>query len=159
MLPLLISAIATSRYLDVHGRLFWEVATAAYCDDDTLKPWTCNQCNASGACVSNLTIVDNPHTDARGYVGLLSGATGLPSPAIVVSFRGSSTLINWIENLRTSKVPDLPTACDGCLVHKGFYATWRSISQRIIGLVLALRHLVARDAPILMTGHSMGTPS
>ena len=156
-LPFAFSIFAASAptYLNVHGRLFWEVSTAAYCDDELLKPWACSQCNASGANVTHLTIVGDARTDARGYVGVLRGAFGLP-PAIVISFRGSSTLINWIENLRTSKVPDLPAICDGCLVHKGFHMTWESIAAPIVTTVRALRHLVAADAPIFVVGHSMG---
>lgn len=84
-------------YSDSHGRFFWHAAAAAYCEDALLKPWTCSQCAAMHTNVSSMTIFDDPQTDARGYVGVIDDAHtfGLPQRAILVAFRGSSTLINW----------------------------------------------------------------
>ena len=144
-------------YFDAHGRLFWQLAASAYCDDALLEQWNCSECAASRAHVSHITIVDNPQTDARAYVGVMHDAQiGLPPNAIVVAFRGSSTLENWIENIQTSKVPEQSVACSGCMVHKGFHDAWRSIAKQVVARVLWLRTAVAQDASVFVVGHSLG---
>ena len=37
----------TPPYTDAHGRFFWHLAAAAYCDVSVLSNWTCNQCHST----------------------------------------------------------------------------------------------------------------
>lgn len=60
-----------------------------------------------------------------------------------------------VENLRTSKVPEAPVACDGCLVHGGFHATWRAIAEPVMAAVRVLR-IAEKGAPVFVVGHSLG---
>ncbi|KAK7749772.1 hypothetical protein SLS53_000351 [Cytospora paraplurivora] len=84
----------------------------------------------------------------KGYV-----AVNTVREEIVVAFRGSSSLRNWIADLDFVKV-----SCDytaGCKVHDGFKVSWDEISEYCFALVEE-----AFDAhpnyTLVVTGHSLG---
>lgn len=72
---------------------------------------------------------------------------------IVVSFRGSNTLRNWLLD-----VLFVAAACDlgdGCYAHAGFLAAWESVkSATYAGVEAALAE--QPTYPIVVTGHSLG---
>ena len=80
-----------------------------------------------------------------GYSTTLNG--------IILSFRGSSNIANWITNLSTNKV-DYPI-CSGCKVHNGFYKAWGLAKNVVNQNIEELRHLY-RGASLYITGHSLG---
>jgi len=82
------------------------------------------------------------------------GFAGFNSREIVVSFRGSQDLINWIYNLRfpkTAPYDDIPNA----RVHKGFYQCYESVQTELRPAIAALVQ-AHPDLPIVVTGHSLG---
>ena len=88
-------------------------------------------------------------------VGDLQGFTGYSTTinAIIVSFRGSSNIQNWIVHLSANMV-SYPK-CSSCKVHAGFYASWNLIKSTIMSQLQSLTALY-RNAPIYLTGHSLG---
>ena len=72
--------------------------------------------------------------------------------AIIVSFRGSSNIPNWINNINILKM-DYPY-CDGCKIHKGFHKSYQSLAGVIIPAVVEL--FKKYHAEIVVTGHSLG---
>lgn len=87
-------------------------------------------------------------TDVTGFVAVDS-----TNRKIVVSFRGSSSVRNWLANVDFNVMPtDL---CDGCTVHQGF---WRSWLEARPGILAAVQEAVSRNPGygIVCTGHSLG---
>lgn len=87
-------------------------------------------------------------TDATGFV-----AVDDVNKAIVLSFRGTVSLSNWIANVNLD-FNDFD-ACDDCQVHAGFLSSWQDSKGQIVD---ALTQARARNPSysIIFTGHSLG---
>jgi len=72
---------------------------------------------------------------------------------IVVSFRGSSDIVNWLNDFDVTQV-SYPY-CSGCMVHKGFYDTWNILKADVMGEVWRL-HNQHKGYVTVTTGHSLG---
>ncbi|CAN8095158.1 unnamed protein product [Discula destructiva] len=86
--------------------------------------------------------------DLEGYVAL-----DTVREEIVVAFRGSSDLRNWIADFDFILTPF--SECDGCYVHNGFYESWQQIksyAQEFVQGAYALHP----DYKLTLTGHSLG---
>ena len=84
----------------------------------------------------------------QGFVGYSTTHS-----AVIVAFRGSSNVKNWIDDFDATQV-NYPK-CSGCVVHQGFYIGYNTISAAVksqIQLIIAKY----RNAPIYVTGHSLG---
>lgn len=84
----------------------------------------------------------------QGFVGYSES-----NKAIIVSFRGSSNIENWIDDFDFLLIPYV--RCVGCLMHNGFYLAYLTISHTMkaqIELLLAKY----RGSSIYVTGHSLG---
>ena len=115
---------------------------AAYCDIDKYETM-----KLAGP-ATHFTVTNTLHdkkTDLQGYVGFLDNI-------IYVVFRGSASVLNWIDD---SKVIKMPYPYCNCSVHSGFYTS----SINIIGQTLAsVLQLTAKypTSNIIVTGHSYG---
>ena len=71
-------------------------------------------------------------------------------PVVVVAFRGTYDLVNWIYDLTFRKVAPYPR-CEGCLVHAGFVEAWESVHGVI---ARAVKEHLRRDpnAEVCRTG-------
>lgn len=153
---------------------FAQYAAAAYCannDDNSPGPISCinNVCPALAAAkavtvlefdkyVSTLfpisytanTPSSGPSNspDLFGYV-----ATDPSRSLIVVVFRGSYSVRNWIANLRIALV-DTPI-CNSCRVHDGFNQAWLERQSAIIKAVNSAMAAHPSYA-LVITGHSLG---
>ena len=63
--------------------------------------------------------------------GNIQGFTGYSQSlnAIIVSFRGSQDIKNWLINLDTTK--STYALCSGCQVHSGFYAGYNMVATNV----------------------------
>ncbi len=84
----------------------------------------------------------------RGFIGYQPSIN-----AIVVSYRGSEDINNWITDL-SALFTTWPN-CDGCKVHSGFYAAEQSVISDVLAEVTRLNGMYP-DYQILVTGHSLG---
>lgn len=89
----------------------------------------------------------NKEYDVAGYVGVNERTS-----EIIVAFRGSESIPNWITNLDFRK-SDYPH-CEGCEVHTGFYHAMQSVYDDVLEEVSDLT--AAYDYPLRVTGHSLG---
>ena len=72
---------------------------------------------------------------------------------IVLSFRGSKSLGNWIGNLNIELVNW--NSCTGCMVHAGFSDSWNDVKSSIYQTLTA----ATKSWPsysMIATGHSLG---
>lgn len=84
----------------------------------------------------------------EGFVGYM------PSQGFIyVSFRGSETIQNWLDNLDAVLVGY--DGCGGCEVHKGFYRTEQSAFPQVLSAVQALKKQFPSYG-VVVTGHSLG---
>jgi hypothetical protein len=103
---------------------------------------------ASGFIVTN-TLYDKS-TDLEGFVGFLP-----TTKTIYVTFRGSSSILNLIDDIKIRKIPyDSYTECN-CSVHKGFYTTTLNLKSQVLTSVLSLKKQTGFKN-IILTGHSLG---
>lgn len=73
--------------------------------------------------------------------------------AIIVTFRGSVDVKNWLYNLNT--VTTSYPSCSGCSVHLGFYSAYKGVAPILRSVLEPLFHLY-RDVNLIITGHSLG---
>jgi len=134
---------------------FAQYAGSSYCTEDedsavdaliTCGNDVCPLVEAAGA--YNIVEFDGNDTDQEGYI-----AIDPKNSLIVVSFRGSSSILNFIDDA------DFPyTACEfgtGCEAHAGFYASWTSTKAVVVSTVTA----AVEQFPtyqLITTGHSLG---
>jgi len=137
-------------YEETRAKLFMWMSAAAYCDEDQIISWTCKPCLQADTSVK-AKIIKSADNSSLAFVGHSVGET---TDNIVVSFRGTDDLSNWIANLDFPKTSAYPE-CDGCEVHGGFYSAWLSVKD---GVVAEVKNLLTTypDAQIFVTGHSLG---
>lgn len=146
------AALPRERTFDAgRAHVFYKMAASSYCPAPDVLAWDCPPCRATklAAAVAPRIFTDAV-TGASGFVG----AFGAGGHTLVLSFRGSENLQNWVENLKIAKT-DRNMSCAGCKVHSGFYDCWRSLSAPMVEELRALRasHPLAE---VYVTGHSLG---
>ncbi|KAJ5939219.1 mono and diacylglycerol lipase precursor [Penicillium verhagenii] len=136
---------------------FWvQYAAAAYCRNSytakagtqlTCSAGNCPQVEAAGATIvydfSNTTI-----TDTAGFIALDE-----TNKAIVLSFRGSYSVRNWLADADFPYTN--PGLCDGCEAESGFWNSWNFVRDPISKV---LNETVAKypDYELVVVGHSLG---
>eukprot|EP01094_Clydonella_sp_ATCC50884_P025218 TRINITY_DN6551_c0_g1_i1.p1 TRINITY_DN6551_c0_g1~~TRINITY_DN6551_c0_g1_i1.p1 ORF type:complete len:289 (+),score=46.04 TRINITY_DN6551_c0_g1_i1:91-957(+) len=163
-LPLLLVAVCAIASLPlvtaVNNPLTWNYETgvdylllsyAAYCPVESVMRWDCKWCQNSTE-VSQFEPYAFP-ADAQyntfGFVGY--------SPVwkqIIVSFRGSHNLQNFIIDLELSRTTPYKNYT-GVQVHDGFSKAWKNLKPKVMPAVEALINMYP-FAPVVVTGHSLG---
>jgi hypothetical protein len=122
-------------------------AKISYCHGSDIRSWTCPACPLHPN-FKVFNVYNNASLESQAYSGYDS-----TNNEIVVAFRGSQNLINWITDFTFSWI-DYPY-CSGCQVHKGFWEEWQSYEVPIINDV---RAMLAKypGASIGCYSHSLG---
>ncbi|EAS02396.1 lipase family protein (macronuclear) [Tetrahymena thermophila SB210] len=119
----------------------------SYCDAQQINSWSCGI-----ACMrhQNMAISQTVTTElqGQGYCGFVKD-----SQNIVISFRGSDNLRNWMSNLNCRKFNY--QKCDKCNVHEGIYNIYSSFQNKLTECALNLIKQYPQ-ASIIITGHSLG---
>jgi hypothetical protein len=128
------------------AKVFAHFSNAAYCSAESLANWSCGPCKSADPTFS-AKVIEGSWGGTQAFVGSTKGS-------IVISFRGSSNIQNWIKNLEFAKHKAYPK-CNGCEVHSGFYGAWEEIQGRVVAEIERLLVLDPK-ALIYITGHSLG---
>jgi len=88
----------------------------------------------------------------------LTGVTGYVAldpthNLIVVAFRGSASIQNWVANLDIAATTT--TLCSGCTAHSGFWKSWLDARKDVTGAIEKLSS-ANPSYKIVVTGHSLG---
>ncbi|KAF1911354.1 Alpha/Beta hydrolase protein [Ampelomyces quisqualis] len=153
--PVELTSRAVSPDILSQLRLFSQYSAASYCLSNNNSPNTKLSC-AQGNCplvesasTNTLTEFENSlATDVTGFV-----ATDSTNKLIVLSFRGSRSIRNWITNLA---FPAIPTSiCPDCLSSKGIWVSWLEAQKNVVAAINAAQaqHPTYK---IVATGHSLG---
>jgi hypothetical protein len=152
-------------------RLFSQYAASAYCNSQ-------NSVGQAVTCAGNAcpAVTANGAKTYKTFSGVLTDIQGLiavdpTSKLIVVSFRGSSSVRNWIAKYALppprENLPQLTTPSSivfafsdcslvsGCEIHTGFGAAWAEVSSAVTSGVAAARKANPGYA-VVSTGHSLG---
>lgn len=120
---------------------------AAYCGKDKY------QTMILGGPASGFTYKETLYdvkTDLQGYIGILP-----TTKSIYVVLRGSSSVINWLDDFEVKLVPyDTFPECN-CKVHYGFYNSAQGVTKKMIESVKSLRTKYPGYS-VVVTGHSYG---
>ncbi|KAI9803523.1 MAG: hypothetical protein M1825_001866 [Sarcosagium campestre] len=132
-----------------------QYAAAAYCPDNNDTPDTKVTCDA-GNCplievddTKTITEFENTfESDTTGFV-----AVDKTKKIIIVSFRGTTSVRNWITNFDFAQ--DDVDWCEDCKVHGGWWNAWREISKTVRPAIKKAK-AANPDFKVVMTGHSLG---
>jgi len=144
------STISVATNATIH--LLYQIASISYCSNASLTAFNCTPCLRSNSSVSDLRVFYSEKTDARAVTALVTPQGG--KPFITLSWRGTETLENWIENLKFIKT-DHDMSCKDCKVHSGFFDTWMSLQNATLREIQRLR-TAHPTVPLVVTGHSLG---
>eukprot|EP00164_Ancoracysta_twista_P011337 GFYU01017445.1.p1 GENE.GFYU01017445.1~~GFYU01017445.1.p1 ORF type:complete len:360 (-),score=123.05 GFYU01017445.1:116-1195(-) len=129
---------------------FLEYSASAYCDASKIKDWSCSRCVDKVKDLQPDLVIDKSITGDQGYTGV-----NHKTKAVVVAFRGSVNIQNWIDNLDFGKEKPGWADCAGCEIHSGFLASYNSMKKDI--RASALKLMTANPGyKIHITGHSLG---
>lgn len=123
------------------------LSSFAYCSSSEIVEWSCSQCRLVEPLESVCVVQDDG--DFQGFVGY-----SRPNNAVIVVFRGSLNLQNWIDNFKINKINPF-VQYPHVAVHEGFYRVFESVSSGIVSQVRRLLELFP-SANVTITGHSLG---
>jgi hypothetical protein len=89
-------------------------------------------------------------TDLQGYTGVLPS-----TKSIYVVLRGSSSVMNWLDDFEVRQVPYTTFSDCKCNVHNGFYRSALGVKNRTISSVKMLQKAYPTYS-VVVTGHSYG---
>ncbi|KAI9831661.1 MAG: hypothetical protein M1819_004727 [Sarea resinae] len=154
-LPAVLESRDVSPSLLATFNLFEQYAAASYCTENnnsTGSKLTCSVGNCPEVEAANTyTVIEFQNslvTDVTGYVAVDS-----TNELIVVAFRGSESLRNWLSDADFPYVAS--NLCDGCLVDQGFWDSWSEAKSDILS---AAKNASTQypNYQIVVTGHSLG---
>jgi len=120
-------------------------AYGAYCSSASIQSWTCKWCEyVSGFEIDTVIVKD----DLQAFLGY-----DTKEEQIVISFRGSSNFVDWLDDLSDTLVP-YPWVSGG-QIHEGFYLAWGELSNEVMTAAASLMTKYSGQT-ILVTGHSLG---
>nr|AEE61324.1 lipase [Thermomyces dupontii] len=137
--------------------LFAQYSAAAYCAKNNDAPAGANVTCRGSICPevekADATFLysfeDSGVGDVTGFLALDN-----TNRLIVLSFRGSRSLENWIGNINLD-LKGIDDICSGCKGHDGFTSSWRSVANTLTQQVQnAVRE--HPDYRVVFTGHSLG---
>lgn len=120
---------------------------AAYCSKENYK--TMVLAGPAEGFVVHSTLY-HAKSDLQGYTGVMPS-----TKTIYVVFRGSSSLLNWLDDFKFLKTEYLTYPSCQCLVHKGFYGASNGLKSQVFESVTFLQKKYGYK-DIVVTGHSLG---
>jgi len=124
---------------------------AAY-QTSNVGSWTCSYCTAYGP-ASTFVAVATFHdvvTDGFGYIGYNPNYQ-----EIVISFRGSASIRNWIQDLQIYS-DHTPFGGGSGNVATGFYNVYMALQSAVLTQLRSLAQSLSPNYSIYVTGHSLG---
>lgn len=124
LLFLLLIALVSSQdyYYTPLAKKLTQIAAITYESETSITNWDCEYCKL--AVLTDQSIVKNDSNSVFGIIGYSKQYN-----KIVVAFRGSVDLANWVLNLKTTRT-DYPL-CSGCSVHVGFNQGFNSVKADV----------------------------
>ncbi|KAL7679724.1 putative fungal lipase-like domain, alpha/Beta hydrolase [Plasmopara halstedii] len=135
-------------YNETTAQYLAHVTSVSYCQAKHIVQWNCQPC-AFVQPMEGVTVVEDTKDNFQGLVGYSK-----LYDAVVIAFRGSMDITNWIDNLTFHKLrayAEFPSV----LVHEGFYWAYRSVAPQVLDALHRLQ-MEHTHASVMVTGHSLG---
>jgi hypothetical protein len=148
LLAMMTTGEAQREYNATIGLTALMAEKAAYCHDCIFN-WSCSGPDSYFSSVTSAS-VENSLNGSFCYV---AGT----EEQIQVGCRGSSTILDWIDDLDAIWTP-IPAEwgyCIGCAIHRGFWESYSTVRQSVVEQ-LQLQNALYKNARFLVTGYSMG---
>jgi len=133
------------------------LATATMCStpsltsNDNLLAWNCGPaCDAVDTMTDVFVVDSGADNDAFVLGGKLNGEC-------TITFRGTSDVSGWMEDLKSANLVDLPTCAfkgKQCKVGDGFLSNYLSLAPFLKGNLSNIG--CDKQQPLVVTGHSLG---
>ena len=120
---------------------------AAYCNKE--KYGTMKLSGPASRFIVTKTLYDTS-SDLQGYMGVLPS-----QKTIYIVFRGSASVLNWIDDIKIKRIPYTSYPRCNCSVHDGFYTTTQRLYPSVLPDVRLLQKKYKYNN-IILTGHSLG---
>jgi hypothetical protein len=120
---------------------------AAYCGKDNYKTMSIG--GPATGFVYKDTLYDIK-TDIQGFIGALTN-----QKSIYVVLRGSSSIMNWLDDFEIKLVSYISYPSCSCKVHNGFFMSALGIRNKTIDTVKMLKKIYPTYS-VVVTGHSYG---
>ena len=129
LLFLIALIVLSNAYTQTKAKKYAGLAYASYCSPKQLINWTLGVVSYNYPNVHDVTIIENTSKvnyiiiipkDLRAYI-----IYDEDDNTIVVTFRGSQNISNWLSNIDFIFTDYTP--CDKCKVHKGFYNAYLNL--------------------------------
>lgn len=134
--------------------LFSQYSAASYCTaniNSTGDKLTCEAGNCAIVQEAETTTLHEfeAENDVGGFL-----AADTTNNLLVLSFRGSRTIENWVDNIQIIR-KDVPDICADCEVHGGWWGAWQEVADVLTEKV---DDAVSQypDYKLVFTGHSLG---
>jgi hypothetical protein len=121
------------------------LASTAYCPPDTYLTREYKGESIGFVPTHHISVKEDTTEGIVGYMPRMK--------TIFVSFRGSETVENWLDDISVGYTDYL--GCNECEVHKGFYSAQQAALPQVIDAIDSLRHWMPNFG-IVVTGHSLG---
>jgi hypothetical protein len=121
-----------------------QASQTSYCDSTSITEWTCETCDPT---MTFESIVE--HHGERGILGVYE-----KERVLLVAFRGSSNIQNWLDNVQFSRICPYEDAPDVC-VEKGFYKVFEYMKEDVMKELMRLSGTYGTQK-VVCTGHSLG---
>ncbi|KXN65442.1 alpha/beta-hydrolase, partial [Conidiobolus coronatus NRRL 28638] len=130
---------------------FIKYAGAAYCSKEKLMNWSCTNCNGFASGAGEVTYFTDAGTKTAGYLAINKG-----QKSIIISFRGSQNIANWIGNINILFTnANLPSPFQNADIHSGFN---KMTNVLLPSVESALKSAISKypSYKVIFTGHSLG---
>jgi hypothetical protein len=138
----IVIPVSVSALVQVEANISVWLSGAAYCNKeayDTMK------IGGPAKYVVVTDIIYDKYTDLQGFVGVLESAR-----TIYMVFRGTSSLLNWVDDVEIHQVPYTTyPECTDCVVHNGFYRSSNGVKSQCMNILQKYP-----NHTIIVTGHS-----
>jgi len=131
-------------------RKYTAYSYAAACREG-LDNWTCYWCTVLPHSVTPPVKVVTVF-ESNGLLGTY-GYVGYSTEEIIVAFRGSSSVQNWLHDFDIIK--DTWPGAPGAEIHQGFYTAYLEVEKTVESFVTQLVQQFP-NLPLTITGHSLG---
>ena len=121
------------------------ISQSTYCLNEESKNnnWECMTCNENNIYIDLLS----------QYNELVVFGYNIDYEQIFISFRGSTNIPNWINNIKFTQIQ--PYNNTNISVEKGFYNIFKNLKDEVIDTLNNIK-LKYKTEKILITGHSLG---
>ncbi|KAM3126969.1 hypothetical protein pb186bvf_020923 [Paramecium bursaria] len=122
---------------------------ATYCQYSNIRSWTnLGSLSRTYPSYQNIQIFENTQSGNMGFIAYNS-----QNNQIVIVFRGSNNIQNWITNIQVFRTSFIFPCF--CTVHSGMFGAYQNIKNQMNNL---LNDYIKRypQASIVLTGHSLG---